>query len=116
MNTKFKLIFEGNEPDIEIPKFKRSLPANFEVTEEGDGIYITIKSEKAEDVRCQYLVNRELDRHFFLTAIKIRAEMIRSRVAASLTVKYRIHGSLPENIGVGFNFGHLASWLDSTSQ
>lgn len=98
MNTKFKLIFEGNEPDIEIPKFERSLPANFEVTKEGDGIYITIKSERVEDVRCQYLVNRELDRHFFLTSIKIRAERIRSRVAASLTIKYRIHGSLPENI------------------
>ena len=98
MNTRFKLIFEGNESDIEIPKFKKSLPANFEVAEEDDGIYITIKSEKAEDERCQCLVNRELDRHFFLTAVKIRAEMIRSRMSDSLTMQHRIHDRLPEDI------------------
>lgn len=98
MNTKFKLIFEGNEPDIAIPRFERSLPSYFEVTVEGDGIYIIIKSEKAEDERCQYLINRELDRHFFLTAVKIQAEMMRTSVTANLKIKYRIHDSLPETI------------------
>lgn len=97
MNTKFKLLFEG-KPDIEINKFKKSLPGNFIVSERNDGIYVEIESDYVEDERCQYLIDRELDRHFFLTSVKISAEMVRTRVSSDFSINYRIHGSLPDNI------------------
>lgn len=97
MITEFKLIFEG-KPDINIGRFQKSLPSNFQVVEEDDGIYLKVESALAEDQRCQYIVDREIDRHFYLTSVKIRAEMICKTVLSSLTVRYRIHGSLPDNI------------------
>lgn len=97
MKTTFKLLFEGN-PDIEIKKFQSSLPPSFLVREKNDGIYVEIESNSEEDDRCQRLIDRELDRHFFLTCVKIRAEMIRKRVTSSLSMSYRIHGSLPDDI------------------
>jgi hypothetical protein len=97
MKTVFKLVFERN-PDIEIRKFQSSLPPIFFIREETDGIYIEIESDSEEDNRCQRLIDRELDRHFFLTCVKIRAEMIRKIVSLSLDVRFRIHGSLPDDI------------------
>lgn len=97
MSTKFKLLFEG-KPDLDIDKFQQSLPSNFKVTSESDGIYVAINSTVAEDRRCQYVIDRELDRHFFLTCVKIRAEMVCTRVQASLRINYRIHGALPDGV------------------
>ncbi len=97
MATEFKLLFEG-KPDLEIDKFQRSLPPDFRVAKRDDGIYVTIEYALTEDERCQYLIDRELDRHFFLTCVRIRAEMVRTRVTYSLTVSYRIHGLLPDDI------------------
>lgn len=97
MSTEFKLIFEG-EPDLEIDKFRESLPSDFRVIQKSDGIYVTIRSNVDEDKRCQYHIDRELDRHFFLTCTKIRAEMVRARVVSSLAIRYRIHGSLADDI------------------
>lgn len=97
MGTEFKLLFEG-KPDLEIDKFRRSLPPDFRVAKKDDGIYVTIESVLSEDERCQYLIDRELDRHFFLTCVRIRAEMVRSRVTVFLTGRYRIHSSLPDDI------------------
>lgn len=97
MATEFKLLFEG-KPDLEIDKFQRSLPPDFRVAKRDDGIYVTIKSARTEEQRCQYLIDRELDRHFFLTCVRIRAEMVRTRVTSTLTARNRIHGSLPDDI------------------
>jgi len=97
MATKFKLLFEG-KPDLEIDRFQRSLPPEFRVWKRDDGIYVTIELAVAEDQRCQYLIDRELDRHFFLTCVKIQAEMVRTKVTSSFTAKYRIHGSLHDDI------------------
>jgi len=99
MSTRFKLIFESKEPDIDVPIFQRSLPSDFEVTDEAEGIYITIASQNPEDERCQYLVDRELDRHFFLTSVKIRAEMMRRTLTGNRVIRNRIHGCLPKVIG-----------------
>ncbi len=98
MNTKFKLIFKIGKPDIDIVKFGESLPQCFEVTEDGDGIYVTIKSKNGESEECQYLMNRELDRHFFLTSVRIRAEMVRSVRTASSKIAWETYNALPEDI------------------
>lgn len=98
LKHKLKLIFESREPDLDKDAFQRSLPANFKLKEENDGIYIYVESDVITDEQLEYLVNPELDRHFFLTCVKIKAEIVKSRVIAELVSKYRIHGSLPANI------------------
>lgn len=99
METKFKLIFETDKPDLEIPLFRKSLPRGFEVTAENDGLYISVNSNEPEDAKCQFLVDRELDRYFFLTCVKVKASMVRKQVFALHTAKWRTHGSLSEEIG-----------------
>lgn len=98
METKFKLRFETDPPDIELETFRQSLPSDFIVSEEADGLYVSIPSQEPEDCRCQYLIDRELDRHFFLTAVKITAHMVTKTVSVAHTAKWRIHGALPEGI------------------
>jgi hypothetical protein len=104
MGTKFKLIFEG-KPDLELDKFQRSLPSIFRVEGENDGIYVTVESSLTEDKLCQDQIDRELDRHFFLTCVKIKAEMVRKTVSNELHLKVTIHGYLPKNI-------HPQKWND----
>jgi hypothetical protein len=97
-STKFKLIFETEEPDIDIERFKQSLPSSFHVIEEDNGIFINIDSIVNDDENAKYLIDRELDRHFFITCVKITAEIVRSRAQTSFTSWYRIHGELPEDV------------------
>jgi len=97
MATEFRLLFEG-KPDLEIDRFQQSLPREFFVYKKDDRIYVTIESAFAEDQKCQYLIDRELDRHFFLTSVRIKAEMVKRNVISSITVKNRIHGSLLSDI------------------
>ena len=96
--TKFKLIFETEEPDINMSRFQRSLPDNFNTYYEGKDIYIDVETKVEEDVNAKYLVERELDRHFFLTCVKIKAVMIKKSLCMSLDMPYRIHGDLPSDI------------------
>ena len=98
MKHKLKLIFESLEPDLDKDVFQRSLPANFKLKEENDGIYIYVESNVTDDEQLKYLVTRELDRHFFLTCVKINAEIVKSQVTATLEYSWRIHGSLPKNV------------------
>ena len=96
--TKFKLNFETNEPDIDLDRFQKSLPSTFLVFEENGAIFISVETATDEDENSKYLVERELDRHFFITCVKITAEMVRKRVQSSFISWYRIHGELPEGI------------------
>lgn len=98
MHTKFKLLFDSSPPDINLTQFNSSLPIKMEVIEEIDGIYLKVESESAEDEKCQYLIDRELDRHRFLTAVKIKSEMVKQAVTTSLGVSRTIHNELPDNI------------------
>jgi len=97
MNTRFKLLFEG-EPDIDLVRFKQSLPSNFEVSKEHNEIFVSLPSKTPEDTKCQYIIDRELDRHFFLTCVKIKATMIKKRVTANFEISCRIHGKLSEQV------------------
>ncbi len=96
--TKFKLFFETEEPDIDLDKFRKSLPSFFEVKREEKDIFISLKTAVDDDDNAKYLVDRELDRYFFLTCVKITAEIVKRIVIGSFTSRYRIHGDLPENI------------------
>ena len=68
------------------------------VRSEEDGVYVDVESEAAEDCRSQYLLERELDRVFFLTFVRITAVMITRVVGASVTCRYVIQNQLPQEI------------------
>ncbi len=98
MKYKFKLIFEGNNPDLDREIFQQSLPSNFEVQEQYGDFYIEVEQNIKKEEQLKYLVNRELDRYFFLTFIKVRSKIVKSTITMVHTVRYRSYGSLPKNI------------------
>ncbi len=102
MGIKFNLIIENiepePEPDIDLVLFQKSLSSDFIVEKDDEGIYITIQLNEGEGEKCQNLVNRELDRYFFLTAVKIRAEMVRTIYKLRLTIEQTVYSGLPEGI------------------
>lgn len=96
--TSFKLLFETEEPDIDIEIFQQSLPKIIRTYKKNNDIYVEVDTEKEEDENAKYLVERELDRVFFLTFVKIKAEMIKKKLRGGLTMPFRIHGDLPPDI------------------
>ena len=96
--TKFRLGFETEEPDIDLEKFTKSLPSCFQVQTQENNIFISLETSLEDDDNAKYLVDRELDRHFFLTCVKITAEIVKRKITNSFTSWYRIHGDLPEDI------------------
>jgi hypothetical protein len=68
------------------------------VEEHDDGTYISVDTPVAEEPTAQHAVDRELDRIFFLTCVRVRAEMCRKTVTSDLSGHYKIHGRLPQNI------------------
>jgi len=98
VKTKFKLIFENASHNFDIELFIQSLPPNFEIEKKGDVFFILIPSDNPEDKKCQFLIDRELDLHFFLTSVRIKASMITRLKSVEISTSYRIYGKLPENI------------------
>jgi hypothetical protein len=68
------------------------------IEEKDDGTYISVETPVAEDPTAERDVHRELDRIFFLTCVRVRAEMCRTTVTSDLVCNYRIHGHLPQYI------------------
>ncbi len=103
MKTKFKLIFKeefDKEKEFKpnLTKFENSLPLNFSVKEENNEYYILIETKKEDDITSKYLIDRELDKHFFLTHLEIKAEMVSSSIEAFKSFEIKIYGALPEEI------------------
>lgn len=99
MKTKFKLHFEDKRPDIiDETLFVQSLPENFELIQEAGTFYISIPSDKPEDRKCQFFIDRELDRHFFLTSVKIKAEIVKKQICSIHTMGYGTYGRLDKDI------------------
>ncbi len=95
MTHKLKLIFEGNNSDFDKDLFQKSLPNRFEVKQENGDYYIYVDQDEKQ---LNYIVNRELDRHYFLTYVKIKAVIIKPIIISIHTCKYRSQGTLPINI------------------
>ena len=102
MKTKFKIIrtsdLEHPFYDIDLRFLQQTLPASFAIEKNGDDIYITIQTLKNDDDSSKYLINRELDRIFFLTDRKLTAEMVKKYVTVALEQKYNIFSELPDNL------------------
>jgi len=74
------------------------LPPSISLDSRADGLYAVVDSAALEDPDTQWLIDRELDRVFFLTCVRLHAEMCRRPVSATFTVRYRIHGSIPQGM------------------
>jgi hypothetical protein len=98
MYTLFKLIPEAKEFDFDVVAVNRSLPSSMQMEERSDGIYVVVDTPVEEDEVAQQHVQRELDRIFFLTCVRARAEMCRRTVCADFKFSYRIHGTLPADL------------------
>lgn len=109
--TTFKLLPEKLPLDVDLGLLQQSLPASMSVDERSDGTYISVETSLPEDVEAQALVDRELDRLFFLTYVRVRAEMCKRTVTCDLTCSYRIHGRLDPAIQAQIWIDHLALQL-----
>lgn len=98
MPTRYRLVPEGQHVDVDLALFRRALPLSIILEEESGDVYATVDSAGPEDSSTQLLIDRELDRLFFLTCVRLRAEMCRRIVTASQKISYRVHGSLPPGV------------------
>ena len=106
MTTTYRLHHEGKDPDVDVQVFQGILPEEIRVELRQDGLYAVVASAVPEDDTTQPLVERELDRLFFLTCVRLRAEMCRRTVTADFRLSYRAHGGIPPETAP-------LSWTDS---
>lgn len=98
MFTLFKLIPKSKKLDLDIDAANRSLHPSMRLEKRTDGAYAIVETLKEEDEGALQLVQRELDRIFFLTCARVKAEMCRRRVQVDLVLSYDIHGALPTGL------------------
>lgn len=98
MPTRYRLVPEGPHVDVDLALFRRALPLSIILEEENGDVYATVDSAEPEDSSTQLLIDRELDRLFFLTSVRLRAQMCRRSVTAFQKSSYRVHGSLPPGV------------------
>ena len=98
MRTTYRIQTTQQKAEIEIDRFQRALPAGFLVERRMDGLFISLETSSEEDEKSQHLVDRELDRLFFLTGCRFRSEMCRRSIYCDLKASYCIFASLPSTI------------------
>lgn len=94
MPTKFHL--SSDDASFDEVRLQEILPADMEVDKTSEGIYIDVESSSDEDIEAQSRIDRELDRIYFLTCNRMRAEMCRRSVTKSLTCRYTVFGKIPD--------------------
>lgn len=85
--------------DLQLHRLQAMLPDSMSLDTRDDGLYVTVASQGSEDQSTQQLINRELDRIFFLTNVRVRAEMIRRSVMATFPMARSVHSELPAGKG-----------------
>lgn len=100
MATLFYITQEGQNPaiDLDVDIFRSSLPQEIILESRKNGLYAIVASIEPEDASTQQLIDRELDRLYFLTCVRLHAEMIRRPAQASYSTSNRIHGKIPEGL------------------
>lgn len=94
-NTTFRLLHRGGSLDVDLPAFQSMLPSSMTVVHREDACYIEVQTAKEEDPSAQFHVDRELDRLFFLTCVRVEAEMCRRTGSAEFVVAWSVHGPIP---------------------
>jgi hypothetical protein len=94
-HTLYRLEPGSAAANIEIAAFAKILPNGMQISEASDGIYLSMESQTEEDEKTQPLVERELDRLFFLTNNRVNAVICRRTVGTTLHCKYRVLTTIP---------------------
>lgn len=97
--TRFRLIHKGEKLGVDLRSLRLMLPESMTVDTLDDGTYIAITTPQEEDKTAQYLIDRELDRLFFLTCVRLNAQMLTRSVTADLRLSWAIHGAIPAGTG-----------------
>lgn len=84
--------------DLDVDIFRSSLTEEITLESREDGLYAKVASVEPEDPSTQLLIDRELDRIFFLTCVRLRAEMCRRFATSSFTSSSTVHGKLPADL------------------
>lgn len=74
------------------------LPRRMSMQVDGDIWHIEVESRTEEDADTQQLVDRELDRVFFFTMVRLSAEMCRRTVGVSLHCSWDVQADLPPGL------------------
>jgi len=98
METTFRLHPLESKFEVDLKLLQQSLPLGFAIEERIDGVYMVVEAASEEAQGAQYLVERELDRLFYLTRVRLRAAMVRRTVYADLKVSYDIQAALNPQI------------------
>jgi hypothetical protein len=97
--TIFRLTSDSGKLDLDLAKLQRALPSAMRVDVRPDGTYVEVGVESEREVTAQHLMDRELDRLFFLTCVRLSAVECTTTAAKTLTGRWRVHAKLPESIG-----------------
>lgn len=93
--TIFRLLHDGDELRVDLSAFQSMLPQTMSVVHRGGAYFIEVETSKQEDERAQFHVERELDRLFFLTSVRVRVEMCKRTVSAKFQGAWSIQGPIP---------------------
>lgn len=96
--TKFKLDFGEKVESFQIDKFQQSLPTDFTVYEDNGEVFISVETAQEEDKTATGLVERELNRYFFLTGEKIKSKIQTRGSRLSNRANLLYYNDLPDDI------------------
>ena len=98
MPIRYRLVPANQRVDVDLAIFQAALPPSIVLKEESGDVYAIVDSTGAEDSSAQLMIDRELDRLFFMTCVRLRADMCRRIVTSTLKGSWRVHGSLPAGV------------------
>ena len=81
--------------DLDLTAFQSMLPSSMTVVPRDGDCYIEVETQREEDACAQFHLDRELDRLYFLTCVRVRAEMCRQTVFTERRFAWSVHGSIP---------------------
>ena len=97
MPTLFRVL--GRILDLDQARFQEVLPNSMRLEARQYAMYLHVATAKEEDAAAQYQVDRELDRIFFLTCIRLNAEMCRKIATGYSRVSWSVQGAMPQSTG-----------------
>ena len=100
MPTRYCLVPKSQRVDVDLAIFQSALPPSIVLEEERGAVYATVDSTESEDSDTQPLIDRELDRLFFMTSVRLRAEMCRKTVTATLKGSWSLTKAYLEFLGL----------------
>ena len=97
MPTLFRVL--GQMLDLDQARFQEVLPDSMRLEARQDAMYLHVAMAKEEEAAAQYQVDREFDRVFFLTCIRLNAEMCRKIAKGYARGSWSVQGAMPQSTG-----------------